>query len=135
MRWRVPGLTGASEGQSPREATATRAIIPPRCIWISAMERSICFASGDTPRPSLPLSPLPFTTTPHPPHPPADCRGCREESEGERGRGRGRGRLQLEYESGFSRVVKRSHRLRTGRTIEKKMLKVSVFTKNKFVHM
>lgn len=42
-------LTGASEGQSPCEATATRAIIPPRCIWISAMERSICLARGDTP--------------------------------------------------------------------------------------
>lgn len=42
-------LTGASEGQSPCEATATRAIIPPRCIWISAMERSICLAWGDTP--------------------------------------------------------------------------------------
>lgn len=52
-------LTGASKGQSPCEATATRAIIPPRCIWISAMERSICFAWGDTP-------------------PLADCRGCRE---------------------------------------------------------
>jgi len=52
-------LTGASEGQSPYETTATRAIIPPRCIWISAMERSICLARGDTP-------------------PLADCRGCRE---------------------------------------------------------
>lgn len=51
-------LKGASEGQSPCEATATRAIIPPRCIWISAMERSICLARGDTP-------------------PLADCRGCR----------------------------------------------------------
>lgn len=50
---------GSSEGQSPCEATATRAIIPPRCIWISAMERSICLARGDTP-------------------PAADCRGCRQ---------------------------------------------------------
>lgn len=41
-------LTGASEGQRPSEATATGAIIPPRCIWISAMERSICLARGDT---------------------------------------------------------------------------------------
>lgn len=46
-------LTGASEGQSPCEATATRAIIPPRCIWISAMERSICLARGDTLPPRL----------------------------------------------------------------------------------
>lgn len=46
-------LTEASEGQSPCEATATRAIIPPRCIWISAMERSICLAPGDTLPPRL----------------------------------------------------------------------------------
>ena len=40
---------GSQRGTKPREAMATRAIIPPRWIRISAMERSICLAWGGPP--------------------------------------------------------------------------------------
>lgn len=44
----VPGLMGASEGQSAAEVQGHWAIMPPRWRWISALERSIGLARGDT---------------------------------------------------------------------------------------
>jgi len=45
---------GSQRGTKRRESMDTRAIMPPRWRWISALERSICLARGDTsPRLSL----------------------------------------------------------------------------------